>query len=165
VDGLSFDSILETEASWLEREFEEVRKVVTACISSMHFSALVNSNPTGFFSSSRSLRQGDPLSPLLFVFVMEALDRMISVVVSGVLLDGFLVGNVVFSHLLLADDILIFCGAFSAHLRLLQSLFLCFEAASGRKVMAKLELVLVGNVDQVESLSKMLIRWKGWRVC
>jgi hypothetical protein len=39
-------------------------------------------------------------------------------------------GNVVFSHLLFADDTLIFYGAFLAHLRLLQSLFLCFEAAS-----------------------------------
>jgi len=39
-------------------------------------------------------------------------------------------GNVVFSHLLFADDTLIFYGAFLAHLRLLQSLFLCFEVAS-----------------------------------
>jgi hypothetical protein len=30
VDGISFDSILESKASWLERAFEEVRKVVSA---------------------------------------------------------------------------------------------------------------------------------------
>jgi len=34
---------------------------------------LVNGSLNDFFSSSRGLRQRDPLSPILFVFVMEAL--------------------------------------------------------------------------------------------
>ena len=77
----------------------------------MRFSILVNGSPNGFFSNSKGLRQGDPLSPLLFVFVMEALSRIISVVVHGGLLEGFTVGNSTFSHLLFADDTLIFCNA------------------------------------------------------
>jgi hypothetical protein len=63
------------------------------CISSVRFSILVNGSPNGFFSSSRGLRQGDPLSQLLFVFVMEALSRMILVAVHGGLLEGFMVCN------------------------------------------------------------------------
>jgi hypothetical protein len=44
------------------------------------------------------------------------------------------VGNSVFSHLLFAEDILIFYGALSSNLRDLHSLFLCFEVALGLKV-------------------------------
>jgi hypothetical protein len=101
------------------------------CVSSMCFSVLVNGTPTGFFSRSRGLRQGDPLSLLWFLFVMKALGRMIFAMVSGGLLDGFSMGNIAFSHLLFAYDTLIFCYALPAHL---WSLFLCFEAALGLKV-------------------------------
>jgi len=105
------------------------------CISTVRFSVLINGFPFGFFSSSRGLRQGDPLSPFLFVFVMEALSRMISAAVrGGGLLDGFKIGDVYFSHLLFADNTLIFCSAHSSQLRNLRSLFLLFEAASGLKV-------------------------------
>ena len=42
-----------------------------ACISTVHFSMLVNA--TGILGSSRSLHQGDPLFPLLFLLVMKVL--------------------------------------------------------------------------------------------
>jgi hypothetical protein len=56
---------------------------IAHCISSLRFLVLVNGSFTSFFSSSRGMRQGDPVSPLLFVLVMEALGKLISVAASG----------------------------------------------------------------------------------
>jgi hypothetical protein len=130
---------------------------IARCISSAKFSVLVNGSPYGFFSSSRGLRQGDPLSPLLFVFVMEALSRMINAAVSGGVLDGFRVGDASCSHLLFADDTLIFCDASSSKIRSLRVLLLLFEAVSGLKVnLAKFSIIPVGNVDNVGRLADIL---------
>jgi hypothetical protein len=50
-------------------------------------------NPIQFSSSSRGLRQRDPLSPLLFVVVMEALSRMLTAALDQGNLTGFSVGS------------------------------------------------------------------------
>uniref|UniRef100_A0A2N9EI09 Reverse transcriptase domain-containing protein n=1 Tax=Fagus sylvatica TaxID=28930 RepID=A0A2N9EI09_FAGSY len=95
---------------------EKWRRWISFCISSVRFSILVNCNPRGFFQISRSIRQGDPLSPLLFVIIMEALSRLLDKASGVGLLSGFPVGReasdpLKISHLLFADDTLIFCEA------------------------------------------------------
>jgi len=66
---------------------------IAHCISSVRFSVLVNGTPSGFVSSSRGIRQGDPLSPLLFVIVMEAFSKLFSISVQRGFLSGFSVGS------------------------------------------------------------------------
>ena len=48
------------------------------CISSTSFAVLVNGSRSQFFSASRGLHQADPLSPLLFLLVMEVFTRMVN---------------------------------------------------------------------------------------
>ncbi|RVW23944.1 LINE-1 retrotransposable element ORF2 protein [Vitis vinifera] len=55
-----------------------------SCISTAKFSVLVNGVSAGFFPSSKGLRQGDPLSPYLFVMGMEVLSNLIRRAVEGV---------------------------------------------------------------------------------
>ncbi|RVW29560.1 putative mitochondrial protein [Vitis vinifera] len=59
-----------------------------SCLSSAKFSVMVNGVPAGFFPSSKGLRQGDPLSPYLFVMGMEVLDVLIRRAVEGGFLSG-----------------------------------------------------------------------------
>jgi hypothetical protein len=59
--------------------------------------------------------------------------------------------------LLFANDALLFCGADPNHLCNLWRLFFCFEAVSGLKMnLAKLELVPMGNVDNMARLVGIL---------
>jgi hypothetical protein len=44
-----------------------------ACVSSTTYAILINGEASNFFKSNRGLRQGCPLSPLLFIMVMEGL--------------------------------------------------------------------------------------------
>ena len=60
-----------------------------AYVTFVYFLVLVNGSPEGFFGSSHELRQGDPLSPLLFLLIMEVLSRLLRKTKDGNLIRGF----------------------------------------------------------------------------
>lgn len=92
---------------WLHREMVSW---ILQCISTVSFSVLVNGNVEGFFRPGRGLRQGGPLSPFLFILCSEVLSRLIAKDLEDGYLHGINIknGSPNISHLLFADDLLIF---------------------------------------------------------
>ena len=91
-------------------------KWIHTCISIVQFSVLINGFSVDFFGRSRGLRQGGLLSPMLFLIMMEVFSRMLRKVEGVGLIRGFKAegrrgGGECVSHLLFADDTILFCDA------------------------------------------------------
>jgi hypothetical protein len=87
--------------------------LMMACVSSVRYQVRFNSEDTDMFSPTRGLRQGDPLSPYLFLLCAEGLSSLLlfEEEVGGI--DGVRVCRNApsVSHLLFADDSLILMKA------------------------------------------------------
>ncbi|KAK8928576.1 hypothetical protein KSP39_PZI017944 [Platanthera zijinensis] len=107
--------------------------LIKMCISSSSLSFLINRERVGVVRPSRGLRQGDFLSPYLFIMCSEFLSRILA----RVELNGRILGIAVapsaprISHLLFADDTLIFYGANRSEAEAVSHILGTFAAASG----------------------------------
>jgi hypothetical protein len=106
------------------------------CVTSSSISILWNGNKLPPFKPSHGLRQGDPLSPYLFILCMEKL----SIAINKVVLQGdwnpikLSNNRPQLTHLHFADDVLLFTKAKNSQLRFITDLFNRFSRASGLKI-------------------------------
>ena len=130
---------------------------IKLCISTASFFALVNTR-LGFFQSSKGLRQGDLISLYLFVIAKETLSYFLKRAMNGGFLSACQVRGrggegIQVSHLLFADDVLIFCEASQDQVTYLCWLLMWFEAISVLRInLDKSELIPLGCVDNVKDL-------------
>ena len=107
----------------------------------------INGERGDFFRSYKGLRQGNPLSPLLFNFVGDALSAMLSSAARAGDLQGVIPQLVEggLTHLQYADDTIIFLKKTDTNIRNLKFILFSFEAMSGMEVnFDKSEVFTVG---------------------
>ncbi|KAL0417383.1 UNVERIFIED_CONTAM: putative mitochondrial protein [Sesamum latifolium] len=99
------------------------------------FNILINGEGVGFFKSTRGLRQGDPLSPTLFVLTAESLSRGLDSLFKQHTRLNFLTrGSLTVSHLAFADDVIIFSKGKRKELKMLMDFLWHYEAISGQRI-------------------------------
>lgn len=106
------------------------------CISSNFFSISFSGNTFGYFRSSRGLRQGDPISPLLIILSEEPFSRDLSKLYSIGALKPYTMPKdcQVISHLLYADYVLLFANGEKRNLKKLLNFIKLYENAFRHKL-------------------------------
>ncbi|XP_019431829.1 PREDICTED: uncharacterized protein LOC109338932 [Lupinus angustifolius] len=109
---------------------------INTILHSAKLSININGSQVGFFNCSRGVRQGDPLSPLLFCIAEDVLSRGITSLVSRNKLSSISGPRNLQtpSHVLYADDIIIFCKATAPQLLNLKNLVLDYSKISGQVI-------------------------------
>ena len=85
--------------------------LVMGCVKTVSYSVLVNGDPCGMIFPTRGIRQGDSLSPFLFLLCIEGLNGLIKKAYLHGVIHGYSLckRGPKLTHLLFADDSLIFC--------------------------------------------------------
>lgn len=115
---------------------DEWVQLVMKCVTSVSYKIRVNRQLTDTFHPERGLRQGDPLSPYLFLLCAEGFSAMLARAELEGKLKGIKIchGAPSVSHLLFADDSLILCRADGGDAQRLQSILQIYEECSGQMI-------------------------------
>ncbi|RVW14110.1 LINE-1 reverse transcriptase-like [Vitis vinifera] len=125
------------------------------CISTVKYSVLSERGPSWVFLKHKRVEARDPLSPYLFIMGMEVLSVLITRAVEGGFIHDCRIWRgreqaVNITHLLFADDTIVFCEAKKEALLHLGWILFWFEAASGLKINLDKSMVIpVGKVEGV----------------
>ncbi|KAL9688387.1 hypothetical protein QQ045_032808 [Rhodiola kirilowii] len=122
------------------------------CVTTVQFSVLLNGNLEGYFGSNRGLRHSDPISPYIFTLVMEVLGRLLG---SMRMAEDFnyhpKCARVNLSHLMFADDVIIFSKAAQTSLLMIKDVLETFYRFLGLKINSKKSSVYFGDCSDGDS--------------
>ncbi|GAU10537.1 hypothetical protein TSUD_419470, partial [Trifolium subterraneum] len=110
-------------------------KWLRACIFESTMSILINGSPTADFKVERGLRQGDPLSPFLFLIVAEGLTGLMNRAVAIDKFKGYQIGNnIQFPILQFADDTILTGDGTWDNIHTIKTVLRGFELVYGLKI-------------------------------
>ena len=115
---------------------EKLISLIMQCISTMSYSVIINGSVNACIHPIRGLRQGDPLSPYLFMLCADGFSSLIKDAARNQVLSGISIckGCPMVSHLFFADDSLLFCKATDRECRKLVEILELYEAVLGQKL-------------------------------
>ena len=117
-------SILGFSVKWI--------RLIMSCITTTCFSIIINGDPVGLIKPEKSLRQGCPLSPYLFILCAETFSNLLHQAEREQKIRGLkFAKDITISHLLFVDDSLVFSRASVAYCKHLKRIFYCYVTASG----------------------------------
>jgi len=111
-------------------------KWIMLCVETVNYSVIVNGEVVGPIVPGRGLRQGDPISPYLFILCAEGLSALIRKAEGQGLIHGVKIYNnaPIISHLLFADDCFLFFKGSTAEANIMKNILATYEAASGQAI-------------------------------
>ncbi|KAA0026071.1 uncharacterized protein E6C27_scaffold581G00620 [Cucumis melo var. makuwa] len=122
------------------------QELIRACVTSPMFPIMINGSLEGFFHGRKGVRQGDPLSPFLFVMVMEVLSRMLNKIPQSFQFHHRC-EKVKLTHLTFADDLMIFCAADELSIRFIRDCLQKFGELSGLFANPRKSSIFVAGVN------------------
>ncbi|XP_074291935.1 uncharacterized protein LOC141618753 [Silene latifolia] len=126
--------------------------LLMACITTTSYTLVLNGNNFWYFKGERGLRQGDPVSPLIFTICMDYLTRLIAFAISRWPFHYHPMCKAIkLTHLMFADDLLMFCKGDAPSIILLMKAFISFSNASGLQMNnTKSEIFFNGMKEELQ---------------
>ncbi|XP_075654894.1 uncharacterized protein LOC142625070 [Castanea sativa] len=152
----------------LYKFLEPLTKLILSCISTSSISVLLNGGKLESFLPSRGIRQGDPLSPYLFIMCIEMLGFLIDLKSEEKLWDPVKASRngPAFSHLFFADDLVLFAKANLKNCdNVKETLDTFCELSRQKRVQTKLQgwkaslLSMAGSVILTQSVTSAIPSW------
>ena len=126
------------------------RNWITSILLSANISISINGAQQGYFKCNRGVRQGDPLSPLLFCIAEEVLSRGIRKLVEEGKVDLIKASRSAYipSHCVYADDLMVFCKGKQSSLEALKDLFTRYAGCSRQVMNLSKSSIFAGGVSE-----------------
>ncbi|GJW80065.1 RNA-directed DNA polymerase, eukaryota, reverse transcriptase zinc-binding domain protein [Tanacetum coccineum] len=140
-------------------------KWVVTCVSTPSYSICINGERHGYFKGDKGLRQGDPMSPYIFIIVMEVFNLIIQQIINEEANFKYHFGckSLKITHLCFVDDLLVMCHGDVNSVKVIKRDLEAFSNVSGFYPNLGKSIVFCGsmNIVSIENVLNILTFKRG----